>query len=531
MTQMHPSAWHRLGNALETGLLSSLAAGGLGLATWFASHSAYYALWLAWPAAGLAFLPGAIVGALRVPRVSTLGWGLTTAVALVGLAVPLAVIIANVHILDASPWLIAILASVAVLGLVGLVLWRPEGLKPWPWALAMFSGVSIGSIAFITGLAWANGSIVPSTQVVSWLQVSAFVTAVVIGVSSALARRKKRRTVIATRAAILGAIAAIIAVSQMRAHAQREAQSANIHDVAVTASGQIYVATDFGVLTSDPGTTRWRPVMYQGDPCYARKIVADLRDPHLVCASLNSGTFVESRTNGRTWRRIAGIQNATVIAAARDYLYAVSEDGWLWVRRRGAWEEHRAPTTTGDWGLPVVLTKPLAVSLRNPPVILAGSRYDGSLRLSGDSGRTWRLLTYPCDGPTWVSGVAFVPGVSEAMLVATRGGLLMSLDEGRSWRRIGPPDACTSEHPPDTYEAIVVASTQPPTIYALGERMHFQASDDLGRVWRDVLVRQVRKLRPQCMAVDPRDPHTVYVGFTQGLYRSHDDGRTWERIR
>ncbi|MDQ5814011.1 MAG: hypothetical protein M3289_04735, partial [Actinomycetota bacterium] len=35
----------------------------------------------------------------------------------------------------------------------------------------------------------------------------------------------------------------------------------------------------------------------------------------------------------------------------------------------------------------------------------------------------------------------------------------------------------------------------------------------------------------RCLAVDPKDPNKVYVGTSdEGLFRSSDGGRSWERL-
>ena len=35
----------------------------------------------------------------------------------------------------------------------------------------------------------------------------------------------------------------------------------------------------------------------------------------------------------------------------------------------------------------------------------------------------------------------------------------------------------------------------------------------------------------RCLAVDPKDPDTVYVGTSdEGLFKSTDGGRSWERL-
>jgi hypothetical protein len=35
----------------------------------------------------------------------------------------------------------------------------------------------------------------------------------------------------------------------------------------------------------------------------------------------------------------------------------------------------------------------------------------------------------------------------------------------------------------------------------------------------------------QCVAVDPKDPETVFVGtFDEGIFKSEDGGKSWERL-
>jgi photosystem II stability/assembly factor-like uncharacterized protein len=99
---------------------------------------------------------------------------------------------------------------------------------------------------------------------------------------------------------------------------------------------------------------------------------------------------------------------------------------------------------------------------------------------SGDAGLSWVRHRKPFPLNSRIQALAVVPGEPGGVLAGGDTGLFGSHDGGRSWTRIG-------------------------------------VQGDLPTIWS--------------LAIDPRDPHTVFAGTRpSGVYRSRDGGATWKRL-
>lgn len=87
------------------------------------------------------------------------------------------------------------------------------------------------------------------------------------------------------------------------------------------------------------------------------------------------------------------------------------------------------------------------------------------------------------------------------------------------WTPLGPPDGAV-------IPALAFDPVHENIVYASTGRGGVSKSLDGGRTWflssTGLYASQVNVL-----AVDPRDPRSVYAGTTEGFYRSRDGGRTW----
>ena len=139
-----------------------------------------------------------------------------------------------------------------------------------------------------------------------------------------------------------------------------------------------------------------------------------------------------------------------------------------------------------------------------------------------------------CDGmfvECLVRGLAVHPRDPRVLFLGCESGLYRSDDGAGNWRRVeSPANDChvwsllLSPHDPDT----LLVGTCPSRLFRSG---------DGGRTWEegkaDILQEcpRIMHTRVTVLAADPTDPDTLWAGVEiDGLRRSRDRGRTWQRV-
>jgi photosystem II stability/assembly factor-like uncharacterized protein len=145
----------------------------------------------------------------------------------------------------------------------------------------------------------------------------------------------------------------------------------------------------------------------------------------------------------------------------------------------------------------------------------------------------WVSAPGPYDG---ISELVFDPQHPSTVFAATGGGVYRSADGGRTWRALElAPDA-------DRVDALAIAPGDPKTLYAGTGRGVFKTTDG-GASWQatssDLLGNETAERRDHridegyvyALAIDPRDPDTVYAGTSEaGAFKTTDGGASWRRI-
>lgn len=151
-----------------------------------------------------------------------------------------------------------------------------------------------------------------------------------------------------------------------------------------------------------------------GHPDLGEAIAKDL-PPHLG--------LIESRDAGRTWRSISLLGEADFhvlrFAGQRVYGYDASNDRLLVSVDGGrTWQQVTRPAPLLD----------LAVAPTNGRRVVSAG--EGGLYLSADEGRTWRRLASRIGLLAW-------PAPRRLYLVEAGGSVLRSVDEGKRWTEVG----------------------------------------------------------------------------------------------
>ena len=156
------------------------------------------------------------------------------------------------------------------------------------------------------------------------------------------------------------------------------------------------------------------------------------------------------------------------------------------------------------------------------------------------SGLRWRML-----GPFRGGRVAAATGVpgrpNEFYMGAVNGGVWKTMDGGRVWIPVFDSQSTSS------IGAIAVAPSAPDTVYVgsgestlrdsagFGNGMY--KSTDAGKTWSHIGLEDTQHIGK--VAVDPRNPHIVFVAAVghlyaaneqRGVYRSNDGGKNWKKV-
>jgi photosystem II stability/assembly factor-like uncharacterized protein len=179
-------------------------------------------------------------------------------------------------------------------------------------------------------------------------------------------------------------------------------------------------------------------------------------------------------------------------------------------------------------------------------IIFAGYEPCGIYR-SSDDGVTWEKLSvevtfpdvtvHPELMPKRVLGIATDPSNPREIYAGIEiGGVLRSLDEGRSWNCI-TDGLYVNEDPVDVH-SIVVSPNEAGAVTA-ATRVGAFRSEDRGIHWRNLRVPQLRPRGTYCrsLAYVPDDPNTLYLaggndfdGDMGVLFVSRNGGDSWDAI-
>jgi len=200
---------------------------------------------------------------------------------------------------------------------------------------------------------------------------------------------------------------------------------------------------------------------------------------------------------------------------------------------------HATATSGSGW---VGGKEALTADPRHPGTLYAGTEL--AVYKTVDGGKSWRpskrgLITPPRRDRDkgWVLALAVDPADTN-VVYAGSDRVSKSTDGGQSWKTVFPPHATPNR---ETVSALAIAPSRPEAIYAItGDfgpasstpadgRTTIYKSTDAGTTWQATTI--VRgDVAPTALAVDPRDPTTVYAAISANLMKTTNAGKTWQPI-
>ncbi len=273
---------------------------------------------------------------------------------------------------------------------------------------------------------------------------------------------------------------------------------------------RLYLLAGSGIVASDDGAATWRSAS-GGLPGLATQAVV-AAEGGLLYAGLVFGGVATSRDGGATWSSVAGspeldsVLSLALDAAGPETVYAGTYSGYV-LRSADAgitWLE------AGE-GLPRAAVWGLAAHPATAGRVLAATEV-GVYRLRAGS---WQRSAGGLPN-TGVRAIVLAPSDPATVYAGLdRGGAWVSRNGGRSWRPAGLRRR--------TVVSVAVSPGDPATVYAATARGGAHRSDDGGASWRRIATAR----RCLSIALDPVDPDTVLLSTGRSVLRSRDGGETW----
>ncbi len=208
----------------------------------------------------------------------------------------------------------------------------------------------------------------------------------------------------------------------------------------------------------------------------------------------------------------------------------------------------RRPASGGDWShvLTDVETHMVVVHPTDPAIVLAGTA-DG-VWISIDHGTTFKRAAFPDKTQVW-SFLVDSRDPSRILAGASPVAFYESEDMGQTWQAL--PDAGIAERATAPFKARVMRMVQhpkkPDQVYAALEVNGVVRSDDFGQSWTDCSEHLIElsklphlaskivtdteaegMLDGHAITISPADPDAVVLACRMGLFRSTDQGRSWQ---
>jgi photosystem II stability/assembly factor-like uncharacterized protein len=211
----------------------------------------------------------------------------------------------------------------------------------------------------------------------------------------------------------------------------------------------------------------------------------------------------------------------------------------------------RRAARAGDWQHVVTTHEAFTVLVHpsSPEYVFAGTA-DGVMR-STDGGQTFRSTDFPVAGRQVWSLLVDHAKPSRIYAGASPVELYRSEDWGASWQRLPPPGIAERAKAPFAARVMRLAQhpMRPAELYAALEVNGVMVSRDGGETWQDASADLIRlsqlphlsskiisdtfaegMLDGHAIAISPADPDAVILACRMGLFRSTDQGRTWQDL-
>ena len=274
-------------------------------------------------------------------------------------------------------------------------------------------------------------------------------------------------------------------------------------------------------------------------------MATDLQNPATLYAGTGAQGVFKSLNGGYSWTAInTGLPNNAISALVVDprtptVLYAgISPYGgqgggvYKSTNGGGSWSPANAGLT-----LPLIVGV-LAIDPLNPMTVYADT--NRGMAKSIDGGTTWIMLTSRQNLENWGYGLAIDPEdptTLYAVTVSRR--LAKSIDGGFTWRYVTPESPGPAPTDLTEIRSIAIDPKNPVTVYA-GANAGIIKSTNGGDSWSPIItgLTLVNMDKVVALTINPQDPATLYalvnhesnVPFEADIIKSTDGGASWKVV-
>ena len=293
----------------------------------------------------------------------------------------------------------------------------------------------------------------------------------------------------------------------------------------------------FGLFKSEDGGDGWR-FLHHSEVDYTYAIAVHPQNPDVVLSGYNPKPFQNwamirrSTDGGTTWETVlhvdgsdgitsivfdpdnARVLYATSIGAGGGSIYVSRDEGFSWEPL------NESLTMCTVWGQPQLVGDP-----NDPDTVYAATWLGGTWKTT-DAGASWALLA---GAPVSATSVAIDPLRPEMLFLGDRSSptVWRSPDGGASWSQV-------ADFAGDGALLVMRTAVHNGTAYAATFHHGLRGGDlyrsrDDGSSWERITGTLPKGILD--IAIDPHEPNVIYVTTNiNGAFVSHDGGNTWSRI-
>ncbi len=211
--------------------------------------------------------------------------------------------------------------------------------------------------------------------------------------------------------------------------------------------------------------------------------------------------------------------------ASSGHIYLGTTNSWIYqTKDNGSTWQRLAKLSKKD----DLIIDNIVVDSSDPKTLYVGAwvvdHPDGGIFISHDGGETWTKAA-SMDGQS-VRALTQAPSNPKELVAGALKGIFQSEDAGVTWKQISP-DSSNELH---EVESIAIDPKDPHTIYAGTWHLPWKTTDD-GANWHNIKNGLIDDSDVFSIIIDPKAPDTVYTSACSGIYKSENGGELYKKIQ